>query len=225
MSFLLYDYRHVILTADQIRAARALKNWSQADLAKMVGMATPSIGNIEAGKHTPTMQTQTAIREAFEENGIEFIEGGVRLKQDLVRVYEGKDAYLRLLDDMFRILAPIKSEVLFSASDETRSSAEVIEKLRSIRRAGVKMRSLIQSDNSWMMGSLDEYRIMPHELFVESDVKVVFADITAHVISWKGDLKIILIKDSMIANEARRTFEYVWNASVRPTKTTANVVY
>ncbi len=213
------------ITADQIRAARALKNWSQSDLASRVEMATPSIGNIEAGKHAPTRQTQEAIREVFEDAGVEFIEGGVRKKQDLIQIFEGNDCYLRLLDDVFLKLEPIGGEVLFSSSDERRSSISVIEKLKSIRRSGIKMRTLVRMNDSHLMGSLEEYRWMPEETYVESDVKVIYDNTTAYAVTWKDNPKVIIIRDEMIANEARRMFEFLWKQGKQPTHSTAEIFY
>lgn len=215
----------MLITPDQIRAARALKNWSQADLARRVDMATPSIGNIEAGKHTPTPQTQNAIIEAFEAAGIEFIDGGVRHRQDLIRIYEGDDCYLRLLDDAFRILAPEKGEILFSGSDERRSPPEVVEKFRAMRRSGIRMRSLVKPGDTHLMGNLDEYRWMPGSLFVDSDVKAIFGSTVAYLISWQDVWKVVAVKDEAIANEARRIFEFVWSQAKMPEKSTADVLY
>ena len=215
----------MLITPDQIRAARALKNWSQAELAQRVDMATPSIGNIEAGKHNPTPQTQNAIIEAFESAGIEFIDGGVRRKQDLVQIYEGDDCYLRLLDDAFRTLASGKGEILFSGSDERRSMPEVVEKFRAMRRSGIRMRSLIRPGDTYVMGAPEEYRWMPDGLFVDSDVKAVFGDTVAYLISWQDIWKVVAVKDDAIANEARRLFEFVWNQAKRPETSTAEVRY
>lgn len=215
----------MLITPDQIRAARALKNWSQSELARRVDMATPSIGNIEAGKHTPTPQTQNAILKAFEASGIEFIDGGVRHKQDLVRIYEGDDCYLRLLDDAFRALAPGKGEILFSGSDERRSAPEAIEKFRAMRRSGIHMRSLIKSGDTYLMGNVQEYRWLPDTLFEDSDVKAIFGDTVAYLISWQDIWKVVAVKDEAIANEARRLFEFVWAQAESPKKSTADIVY
>ena len=53
------DYR-------QIRAARALLNWSQADLARAANMATSSIKNIESESSSARKETLTQIYEAFD---------------------------------------------------------------------------------------------------------------------------------------------------------------
>ena len=76
-----------MLTGPQIRAARALLNWSGEDLAKNIGLARHTIMNLEKSDGVPPSRTQTLldIKTAFEEAGIEFIGtpengAGVRFK-------------------------------------------------------------------------------------------------------------------------------------------------
>ena len=76
-----------MLTGSQIRAARALLNWSGEDLAKKIGLARHTIMNLEKSDGVPPSRTQTLIeiKAAFEAAGVEFIgtpdnDPGVRLK-------------------------------------------------------------------------------------------------------------------------------------------------
>lgn len=66
-------HKRLMLTPAQIRAARALLNWSQADLAAASGVALQSIKNIETGKTDPRLSTATALCRALEAAGVEFI--------------------------------------------------------------------------------------------------------------------------------------------------------
>ncbi|MGB3272224.1 MAG: helix-turn-helix transcriptional regulator [Xanthobacteraceae bacterium] len=69
-------HKRLMLTPAQIRAARALLNWSQADLAAASGVALQSIKNIETGKTDPRLSTATALCRALETAGIIFIDDG-----------------------------------------------------------------------------------------------------------------------------------------------------
>jgi transcriptional regulator with XRE-family HTH domain len=69
----------------QCRAARALLNWSQADLANASGVATKTIADFERNERTPYGRTLDDIREAFEIAALEFTNGnnpGVRARGD-----------------------------------------------------------------------------------------------------------------------------------------------
>lgn len=57
----------------QIRAARILLGWSQAELASRSGLSTTVITRMEAGTVDARLRTIEAILKAFGEQGVEFI--------------------------------------------------------------------------------------------------------------------------------------------------------
>lgn len=76
-----------MVTAEQIKAARALLNWGQRELAEASNLSVPTIKRVEASKGAirSTYSTVLAIKAALEEAGIEFInDGGVGVKKMLV---------------------------------------------------------------------------------------------------------------------------------------------
>lgn len=83
-----------IVIPAQIRAARALLDWSQDELAKAAEVALTSVRDLESQKRAADSGTAAAIRRALENEGIEFLPGtaqsgpGVRLvgnRPNLVR--------------------------------------------------------------------------------------------------------------------------------------------
>lgn len=74
------------MTSAQIRAARALLNWSVRELAAESGIHRNTISNIETGKSGGDPETLTALRGALEAAGVIFVETngegpGVRLRK------------------------------------------------------------------------------------------------------------------------------------------------
>ena len=70
----------------QIRAARALLDWRQVDLAKASGVSGVAIKNFERGVTQPHTKTLDAITTALEKAGVIFVEEnregpGVRLRK------------------------------------------------------------------------------------------------------------------------------------------------
>ena len=65
-----------MITGTQIRAARALLAWSQAELAQRAGTSLPTIKRIESTGNEPsgTVRTNEKIRAAVEAAGIVFID-------------------------------------------------------------------------------------------------------------------------------------------------------
>lgn len=77
-----------LITTAQVKAARALLGWSQADLARRSGVSEPTIARLEAlkGELGGREGTAARIRTALELAGIEFIDengggAGVRLRK------------------------------------------------------------------------------------------------------------------------------------------------
>ena len=74
-----------MLTAVQVRMARAALKWSNLDLATKAGISTGPLTRLEKGEDVQA-RTLRAIENVFKEAGIEFIEEddggpGVRLKK------------------------------------------------------------------------------------------------------------------------------------------------
>jgi len=68
----------------QLRAARALVDWSRDKLAQASGMTARTLARIEGGETDPRPSTLAAIRTALESAGVEFTNGdapGVRIRQ------------------------------------------------------------------------------------------------------------------------------------------------
>jgi predicted transcriptional regulator len=77
-----------VLTIRQVKAARALLGWSQADLARHCSVSEPTIARLESadGELGGREDTERKIRLAIEKAGIEFIMengggAGVRLRK------------------------------------------------------------------------------------------------------------------------------------------------
>jgi transcriptional regulator with XRE-family HTH domain len=60
----------------QIRAARALLNWTQRDLASAAAISAATVKRVEIGYHAPIRAVKTAIVRALEDEGIEFHHDG-----------------------------------------------------------------------------------------------------------------------------------------------------
>jgi predicted transcriptional regulator len=73
-----------MITARQIRAARALLGWSQQDLADRAIVSTNAVARLELGKADSRASTIQAVQRALARGGVEFIPAdakgeGVRL--------------------------------------------------------------------------------------------------------------------------------------------------
>jgi transcriptional regulator with XRE-family HTH domain len=76
-----------MITPSQSRAARALLNWSQPQLADASGASVSTIRDFETGKRNPIVNNLVAIQTALETAGVIFVPGngegpGVRLRKE-----------------------------------------------------------------------------------------------------------------------------------------------
>jgi predicted transcriptional regulator len=72
------------ITPAQCRAARALVDMDQLDLARKAVVSRNVIVDFERGSRTPLANNLAAIKRALEESGVEFTNGdqpGVRLRK------------------------------------------------------------------------------------------------------------------------------------------------
>ena len=75
------------ITAEQLRAARALLGWSQTELAKQAGMSLPTVKRVETERGPKVSEeARFALQRALGLSGIEFIDEngggpGVRLRK------------------------------------------------------------------------------------------------------------------------------------------------
>ena len=67
-----------MIRPEQIRAARALLGWSQAQLAAEAKLSKTGLANIENGAD-PKSSTLNRIEQALEKAGVRFTEHGVEL--------------------------------------------------------------------------------------------------------------------------------------------------
>jgi transcriptional regulator with XRE-family HTH domain len=95
----------MMITARQIRAARGLLEWSGDDLADKAGVTRATLSKIESDLVQPQERTLIRIAEVFDKHGVELLEGdGVKMRQQEVRIFTGKNGYRQFLDHIYLTL-------------------------------------------------------------------------------------------------------------------------
>ncbi|AEP09937.1 helix-turn-helix domain-containing protein [Micavibrio aeruginosavorus] len=227
-----------MITPDQIRAARALKGWSQTELANRANVAVPSIANIELGKQKPSAQMLDKIYEAFLLAGIVFTKNGVEKRSFDERIttfsqedFPGQNLYLSVLEDVYLTLKDLPEVeriwYVFVPIDEI-SPPAVVEQIRKIRSAGIQIRNIVNEDDTYLMGDFDEYRLIPKNLFVNS-ISMVYGTKFAMTLDSSFEKPepgaVIIINDENAANAQRGVFEVLWQTLPKPEKSTAREKY
>jgi transcriptional regulator with XRE-family HTH domain len=205
----------IAITGKQIAAARSLANWTAAQLAERAGLSRDGVMKIEADAVQPREGTLADIRAAFSDAGIEFIDRGVRWKDDAVRVLEGEDAYLDMLEDVHKTLHKKGGEVLWLCSnDQVPLKGEYEAEVR-IREAGIRFRSLIEESKNETVWPRSEYRQIPSRYF-HHNLQVIYANKVAQVL--EGGKRILIVDNRELAAAARNLFDLIWSLMKMPPK-------
>jgi transcriptional regulator with XRE-family HTH domain len=197
------------LTPSQLRAARGLLDLTQEALAERAGVALDSVKKFENGR-TRKLQdrSERAMIRVLEEGGVEFLDNdGTRRRDDVVRVLEGKNAYLRFLDELYYAVHDTKDEVLFLNVDDSISSPAVVEANLRIRNAGVPCRYLCEENPKRLDFPVEDYRGIPSEFF-RNGLQIVYKDSVAML--FNSLPRVLILKNEELADSIRKLFEMVW---------------
>lgn len=204
------DYR-------QIRAARALLNWSQPDLARASGLATSSVKNVESECGTARKETLDAICNAFERNGVEFLPGsGLRIKSQIITVHDDRRATANLLDDIYaHVQSASEREVLILGLDEgysvdTDGVGLLEQHISRLSAAGIRERILICEGDTRYLNSPDCYRWLPKAYFTRNAPIYIYGD---RVAIHSGSLRrrAVILEHRALAQHLRTLFTLLWD--------------
>jgi transcriptional regulator with XRE-family HTH domain len=217
------------INARQIKAARALLDWSQEDLASSSGLSIATIRKIESGSLSPRDKTMGSIVSALEEANIEFTHpDGVRLKNNSVEIIEGDDCYLRLLDMVYYSLNGKNQELLISYADNSLSPQAVVENQHRLRKAGIRIRFLVEEGNTFLVFPKENYRWLPEKYFHNTVVQIFGNKVALSTQKDKVSLmpsKIVIIESQTLSETLRNAFNFMWDNCRKPALSTAPQVF
>lgn len=205
-------------TIEQIRAARALLDWSQSDLADYAGLSQTGIARIENGTNQPNTQTLEKIKRAFGDANIEFIDGGVRLVQDKLTIIKGKDCLRKLQDDIFHTLSKRKDDIRILgideiSPDETEDYAYTKMHIKRLIDAGINEKILIQKGKTDFIAPQEWYRMIPEKYF--SPHTVFIYDTKIALTLRAPEYKVLLLDNPLFAASLKTFFDFLWDNAER----------
>ena len=211
-----------MISPQQIRAARALLDWSQTQLSDLSGVSRASIKNIEKNITAPRKDSIDAIRKALEDHGIEFLPGnGVREKDQIVTTFEGEDAEEQLLNDIYQtMLSEEGGEVLISGLEEMDPEKNPAEyalakaHLDRLTNIGVKERILVKASNSIFIAPYHWYKFLPSEDF--SPVSIFVYSTKVAMCNNYPPHRPLIINNKLFADGYRQLFNFAWERAQTP---------
>lgn len=192
----------------QLRAARALIDWSLKDLESASGVSGQSVSNFEVGRSTLNASNLEKIIQALGVAGVEFTQTGAQLKTTPLYYHEGEDWYLELLDDAYRtVIDDDQPLIRIENVDDKKSSPQVIQKMRKLRDSGIGLRMTALEGETFLHAPSSCYRFIPKGFF-KNWVVMMFGDKVAFSI--ESETRCLVIEDKDMAMAMRNRFDLLW---------------
>lgn len=210
-----------MVTSEQVRAARALLDWSLADLSEKSGIGQQAISKFENGGTAPLAKTIQKLQEVLEDAGVEFLAtGGVQPRQDIMRAYKGRSGFIDFIWDVYQTAKANEGEICVSNVNEADfeywlgdEDATYTVKMAELKNVNFKI--LIQEgDTNFSASSYAEYRWVPKEKFSAAPF-YVYGDKLAMILFQK-DVSVYVIQNRDIADAQRKQFNIAWESADIP---------
>lgn len=212
-----------MLSVEQIRAARALLDWSQTDLADHAGLSQTGIARIENGTNQPNTKTLRKIEMAFEIGGVEFLgKTGVRLSTGEIKVLRGRDGFVQFMDDVYQASKAAGGEVCLHnakpqnwikwlGEDWWNMHSKRMKELEDHVRFKITAE---EGNKEFISSNFAEYRWFPPDLFHEDSIyaygkKLAFVNFTTE------EVLIRVLEDDSFAKAFKVLFNIAWDKVAR----------
>lgn len=215
------------VTASQCRAARALLNWGQPELAARCGMHVQTICHFEQNIGSPTQKTLFKITKALESAGIEFFENGdgLRIRDISTTRYHGDEEFRNFFDDVYETAKTVGGPIcLFNGvpgklqkhlgKDWYGMHAQRMTKIKNL----FDFKVIIREGERLLIGkTFVEYRWFPKKLFNERTI-YVYGDKVAFINFDQDNVKVLVVSQSEVADSFRILFNIAWGTIATPIK-------
>ena len=210
-----------MISRDQIRAARALLDWSQPQLAERAGVSTDLISKIENGVTDGSLKTISKIVGVFSREGIVFTQYGVERRDHVLYEIGGKEGWwMDVLEEVYLTLSEDDcKELILLCSDDSVSPPEVNDMYKQIRELGVTFRQLVEEGNTYLVGPLEEYRYIPSNFFL-NNVTLIYGNKVAVCV--EDNTKAIIFNDHDLMVAWKNIVDLLWDHLRQPKVTSAH---
>lgn len=207
-----------MITANQMRAARALLNLSQDDATKGAGISLNTLSKSESGSSEPSAETTRKLQHFYEGCGIVFLEDDGVKSAVGDREYRGEHGIRRFFDDVYEAARHGTDICIFNGSPDQliEWAGEEFYHLHAERMTGIKSRFTVrvivkEGEQNLIGASFAEYRGIDIDQFKDRMI-YVYGDKVA-IFSFENKLLIKVSRDKDLADSMRVLFRYTWDAA------------
>lgn len=209
-----------MLTIDQIRAARALLDWSQQDLAEHADLSQTGIARIENGTNKPNSKTIAKIEAAFDRANIEFIgTSGLRKRTGEIRTLSGTQGFRELMNEVYEAAKTQDAELcLFNGIPEKfiqhleMDWYEMHAKRMANLNTNYKLKIIVKTGDANLIASdFAEYREFPEDQFNEQTFYCYADKLAIMSFDEQNDLTINILSEQKTADSFKVLFNIAWD--------------
>lgn len=202
----------------QIAAARQLLSWSQEDLASRSGVSKPTIVRMEKDLPSVKDDLRHRVLDAINDNGIEFIEGGVREFKNTLKKYSGMEGFQQFYNDIYQAASTIGGDLcLFNGVSDnvTRWLGDDYLEAHVDRMMAIKdnyrFRVVVKEGDKVFFGrNYCDYRFFPEHLFNDKTI-YIYGGKLAFVTFLPHTVEVLVIEQAELADCQRLFFDLAWN--------------
>lgn len=211
------DDKFMKISPAQLRAARALLNWSRTELAKKAVVSEQTIHRFENGSHDSSPQTRLKLSRALEGAGVELIDNnGVRFKPKNIELFDGAARVDAFYDYVYEELLRCGGSLCAQFYDETvlrafRKDPELHRtRMRDLSNRGLVLVRVLSTAGDFKTFGYIHYR-RPRQQPNTSTGFYVFGECLA-LVSFvdKDEPHIIVLRSAPLAEGYRQNFETTW---------------
>lgn len=211
------------ISKQQISAAIAMLEKTQAELATETGLSRPTVSNFlksSAGWETKE-STKKKMVDYLRMRGVEFIDGGVRIRDDKIVTLRGVAGFRSLMDDVYEVARTVGGDfsiingspvlwLKFLGEDWYKQHAA---RMYQVKR-NINFRITAEKRGGEIAKSFAEYRWIDHSKFYFTSLylygsKVAFITFEDH------DVVIEIMNRDNMTNTMRALFEVLWQSSAK----------
>ncbi len=216
-----------MITPTQMRAARAMLDLSQTEVADSLGIKGNSLSKIEGGAETTATRIKE-IQQFYERAGVEFIENeGVRWRKAEVRKYQGKQGFLSFMLHVYETAAKKGDPICVAYVDERDwqrtlgedVALELRQKTSALRKVDAK---ILVKEGDWNFTATDyaKYMWLPAEDMGETPFyifgnNIAFIQFAENV----ENVEVLVLEHPVFAKSFLKMFDSVWRKiALEPTQ-------
>lgn len=213
-----------MISAGQLRAARAHLDMSQDEVAAAAGITKYTLSNIERGATDGSTRSLEVLKQFYERHNLQFTDNdGIKVVHSDVRCYEGEEGLNAFMNDVAETMERNPGTYCVSNVDESNwlkwqgrdVATRTRDRIASI--PGLRAHILVKEGGPEIFATdYAEYRTLPADLFYDNTSYYVYADKFALIRFDPDNVTVRVLHNRYFAESYKLMFYRFWDKMATP---------